>query len=60
MNVGVTAPFYLVKLFMPHLAEDKTMGVYMAEPVADFMAVCFTIVLFVVQFRKALHKLTEQ
>lgn len=45
---------------MPHLAEDKTMGVYMAEPVADFMAVCFTIVLFVVQFRKALHKLTEQ
>ena len=24
LNVGVTAPFYLVKLFMPHLAEDAS------------------------------------
>lgn len=40
---------------MPHLAADKTMGVYMAEPIADILAVSFTAVLFFFQFRKALR-----
>ena len=39
---------------MPRLVSDPTMGVYMAEPVADVIAVTFTAILFAVQFRKAL------
>ena len=39
---------------MPMLVSDKTMGVYMAEPVADFLAVTFTAVLFGRQFKKAI------
>ena len=41
--------------FMPHIfTTDQTMAVYMAEPVADFIAVTFTAILFSVQFKKAL------
>ncbi len=43
---------------MPHLIENKTMGVYLAEPVADVIAVTFTAVLFAIQFRKSLKKLS--
>ena len=39
---------------MPRLVENKTIGVYMAEPVADVLAVTFTVILFAMQFRKAL------
>lgn len=39
---------------LPHLVENKTMGVYLAEPVADVIAVTFTAVLFYFQFRKAM------
>ena len=42
---------------MPLLMEDKTMAVYTAEPVADFLAVTFTVTLFSVQFRKALKSI---
>lgn len=42
---------------MPHLVEDQTMGVYLAEPVADFIAVTFTVTLFYFQFRKAMEQL---
>jgi len=42
---------------MPQLVRDKTLGVYMAEPVADVLAVTFTAVLFFFQFRKAMKKL---
>ena len=42
---------------LPHLVEDKVMGVYLAEPVADVIAVTFTVILFYFQFRKALKKL---
>jgi len=42
---------------MPKLAEDPTVGVYMAEPIADIIAVTFTAILFVFQFRKALNKI---
>ena len=38
---------------MPHIiTADQTMAVYMAEPIADVIAVSFTAVLFTVQFRK--------
>ena len=41
---------------MPHIfTTDHTMAVYMAEPVADFIAVTFTAILFSVQFKKALQ-----
>lgn len=40
---------------MPHiLSSNQTMAVYMAEPIADTLAVTFTIILFSFQFRKAL------
>jgi len=42
---------------MPQLCPDKTMGVYLAEPAADLIAVSITAVLFTFQFKKALAKL---
>jgi putative MATE family efflux protein len=42
---------------MPRFASDKVMGVYMAEPVADVIAVVFTVILFIFQFKKALRGL---
>ena len=44
---------------MPSLLADKTQAVYMAEPVADIIAVTFTAILFTFQFRKALKEITE-
>ena len=42
---------------MPHIFRaDQTMAVYLAEPVADFLAVSFTSVLFLSQFQKMLSK----
>jgi hypothetical protein len=35
------------------------MGVYMAEPIADILAVIFTAILFAVQFNKAMKKLEK-
>ena len=44
---------------MPHIyTADKTMAVYMAEPIADLIAVTFTAILFFFQFRKALREIT--
>ncbi|MBE5818652.1 MAG: MATE family efflux transporter [Clostridiales bacterium] len=45
---------------MPQLIQDKTMGVYSAEPVADVIAVTFTAILFAVQFKKALNSLAKE
>jgi len=42
---------------MPLLMEDKTIAVYTAEPVADFIAVSFTAILFYFQFNKSLKSL---
>ena len=45
---------------MPNIfPADKTMAVYAAEPIADFLAVSFTAVLFSIQFRKALKQLEK-
>ena len=44
---------------MPNLLTDKTKAVYMAEPVADIVAVTFTAILFTSQFKKALKEITE-
>lgn len=44
---------YILPCFLP----DPTTAVYLAEPVADVLAVTFTAVLFSVQFKKSLQKL---
>lgn len=43
---------------MPALFADKTKAVYMAEPVADIIAVTFTAILFTFQFKKALEEIS--
>lgn len=44
---------------MPQIMKgNQTMAVYMAEPIADTLAVTFTAVLFFFQFRKALQKIS--
>jgi Na+-driven multidrug efflux pump len=45
---------------MPTLIDDATRGVYMAEPIADVLAVTFTAILFAFQFKKALKKIHKK
>ena len=57
ITVAVLRKFILLSpliFILPHFFADKTLAVYMAEPVADFCSVVFTVVLFTFQFRKAL------
>lgn len=58
ITVAVVRKFVLLIpliYIMPNiLSIDKSMAVYAAEPVADFIAVTFTAVLFSFQFKKAL------
>ncbi len=42
---------------LPHLVSNKVMGVYLAEPVADVLAVTFTAILFAFQFKKAMKEI---
>ncbi len=42
---------------MPNLVAEKTTGVYMAEPIADLLAITFTSILFSIQFKKAMKSL---
>ena len=46
---------YLVPTFFD--AADKTTGVYLAEPIADILAVTFTAILFAVQFKKVMREM---
>ena len=45
---------------LPRLLADQTMAVFLAEPVADAIAVTCTAILFAFQFKKAMRKLDEQ
>ena len=45
---------------LPHLLADQTRAVFLAEPVADVIAVTGTVILFTLQFRKALRKLESE
>ena len=63
MSVAIMRKFVLLLpliYLMPSLVSNKTMGVYMAEPVADVLAVTFTAILFFFVFRKAMKKLEEK
>lgn len=42
---------------LPVFFADKTFAVFLAEPVADFIAVCTTSLMFFVQFRKTLKNM---
>lgn len=47
----------LIYIMPAILKNNQTMAVYLAEPIADILAVCFTIVLFSREFKKALSKI---
>lgn len=49
----------LIYILPQIFTANKTMAVYMAEPVADFLAVTFTAILFAFQFKKALRQITD-
>lgn len=59
--VAVTRKFILliplIYLLPAILPIDKTLAVYMAEPVADFIAVTFTAIFFTFQFKKVLKEM---
>lgn len=61
ITVAVVRKFVLLIpliYIMPQIfPADKTTAVYAAEPVADFIAVTFTAVLFTVLFKKVLKKM---
>lgn len=42
---------------LPHFFTDKVFAVFLAEPVADTLAVCTTAILFAIQFKKAMAAL---
>lgn len=50
----------LIYIMPAVLSQDKTTAVYMAEPVADVLAITFTGFLFFFQFRKALAEIKER
>ena len=47
----------LIYLLPRIITSDQTMAVYLAEPVADVLAVTFTAVLFGIQFKKTLRNI---
>jgi Na+-driven multidrug efflux pump len=60
--VAVVRKFVLLMpliYLVPYFTADKTMGVYLAEPIADVIAVSFTAILFSVQFKKAIKGLQK-
>ena len=61
--VAVTRKFVLLIpliYLMPHIfSSNKTMAVYMAEPVADVFAVTFTVILFTRTFKSAMRSIED-
>lgn len=61
--VAVTRKFILliplIYLLPQLLRSHQTTAVYLAEPIADFLAVTFTAVLFTFEFKKALAKISS-
>ncbi len=45
---------------LPNIFSDKVMAVYLAEPIADFIAVTVTSITFFIVFRKTLNKLEKE
>ena len=40
------------------LRGNQALAVYLAEPIADFISVCFTVILFAFQFRKSIARIS--
>ena len=62
ITVAVVRKFVLLIpliYIVPQFVADKTMGVYLAEPIADTLAVTFTTVLFIFTFKKALREMEK-
>jgi putative MATE family efflux protein len=60
VTVAVVRKFVLLLpliYIIPALTENKVMGVFLAEPIADIIAVTFTAILFTFKFKKALSKI---
>lgn len=60
VTVAVVRKFVLLLPLIytvPLLVSDRTLGVYLAEPIADLLAVTFTAILFAFQFKKALKSI---
>lgn len=49
----------LIYIMPQILKENQTMAVYMAEPIADTVAVTFTAILFAVQFKKTMKSIEK-
>lgn len=54
--------FLLIPLvyIMPMLMADKTTSIFMAEPIADIIAVTTTAVMFAVQFKRSMKEIESQ
>lgn len=53
--------FLLIPLIfiLPHFVSNQVMGVFLAEPISDFCAVCVTTTMFMITFRKVLKKMED-
>lgn len=49
----------LIYIMPQIIRSDQTIAVYMAEPIADALAVTFTAILFTIQFKKTLKKIEK-
>ena len=61
--VAVTRKFVLLLpliYIVPALMENKTTGVYLAEPIADVLAVTFTAILFAFVFKRAMKQMEKE
>jgi putative MATE family efflux protein len=45
---------------LPHFFENQLFAVFLAEPIADFLAVCATVVLFVRELKKVMRALSVE
>lgn len=45
---------------LPHFFENQALGIFLAEPIADTMAVCTTSVMFFISFRKLMRSISGE
>ena len=63
ITVAVIRKFVLILPIMyilPAIFDNKVNAVFAAEPISDFIAVCFTTVLFAIMFKRALKKIQKE
>ena len=63
ITVAVVRKFVLLLpliYIMPHVIDEAVVGIYLAEPIADVLAVTFTAVLFIFTFRRAMRAIEKK